>query len=101
MSATTCSSRRRVTPRFFVQKPQGRLGSRVQAVGPERFAIVSVDCAKVSSRYLLADFYGQVLLPPTQLPHLSSPHQTAPRCPRSTARAPPTRPAHTLPRAPS
>src|SRR5260370_35769959 len=30
----------------FLQKPTGRFTHRVQAVGPEHFAVVSVDCAK-------------------------------------------------------
>jgi transposase len=53
----------------FVQKPQGRFTERVQAVGPEHFGIVCVDCAKARSRYLLADFYGKYLLEPTTLNH--------------------------------
>src|SRR5262249_57502469 len=36
-----------------------------QKVGPEHFGIVSVDCAKARSKWMLADFYGNVLLPPT------------------------------------
>jgi transposase len=42
---------------------------RVQQVGPEHFAIVSVDAAKARSKWMLADFYGNVLIPPTQLTH--------------------------------
>jgi transposase len=42
---------------------------RVQAVGPERFGIVSVDCAKHRSRWMLCDFYGRVLLPPATVEH--------------------------------
>jgi transposase len=53
----------------FVQKPQGRFTERVQAVGPDHFGIVCVDCAKTRSRYLLADFYGKYLLEPTTLTH--------------------------------
>jgi transposase len=41
----------------------------VQAVGPEHFGIVSVDCAKLRSKFTLCDFFGNVLLPPTVLPH--------------------------------
>src|SRR4051794_2805617 len=52
-----------------IHKPTGSLHPRVQAVGPERFGIVSVDCAKARSKFLLADFYGKVLLPPTVLNH--------------------------------
>jgi transposase len=54
---------------FVLQKPNGQLTPRVQAVGPEHFGIVAIDCAKARSRYFLADFYGRVLLEPTPLPH--------------------------------
>src|SRR4030066_78175 len=42
---------------------------RVQAVGPERFGIVAVDCAKARSKWMLCDFYGRVLIPPTVVEH--------------------------------
>jgi transposase len=48
---------------------KGGLGSRVEAVGPKRFGIVAVDCAKNSSRWRFADFYGHCLIPPTTLAH--------------------------------
>jgi transposase len=54
---------------FQLQKPNGQIVSRVQAVGPEHFGIVAIDCAKARSRYFLADFYGRVLLEPTTLTH--------------------------------
>ena len=57
------------TKAFLLQKPQGVLTPRVQAVGPERFGILAFDCAKARSRYLFADFYGRVLLEPTTLAH--------------------------------
>ena len=41
----------------------------MQAVGPERFGIVSVDCAKARSKWMLADFYGRVVVPPTVVEH--------------------------------
>src|SRR5271166_4034398 len=50
-------------------KPRGVLHPRVQQVGPEHFGIVCFDCAKVRSKFLLADFYGRVLLPPTTVAH--------------------------------
>jgi transposase len=52
-----------------VGKPRGVLHPRVQTVGPEHFGIVCVDCAKARSKFLLADFYGHVLIPPTFLVH--------------------------------
>jgi transposase len=41
----------------------------VQLVGPEHFGIVCFDPAKARSKFLLADFYGRVLIPPTWVPH--------------------------------
>jgi transposase len=52
-----------------LQKPNGVVTDRVQAVGPEHFGIVAVDCAKARSRYFFADFYGNVLLEPATLNH--------------------------------
>ena len=54
---------------YEVLKPQGQLSPRVQAVGPEHFGIVSVDCAKARSKFILADFYGHVLIAPTIVEH--------------------------------
>src|SRR5437660_3165081 len=68
---TTTRTRRpshRRTP-TAVGKPRGVLHPRVQQVGPEHFGIVCFDCAKVRSKFLLADFYGRVLLPPTTVAH--------------------------------
>ncbi|HVS34570.1 MAG TPA: transposase [Gemmataceae bacterium] len=45
------------------------LHPRVQQVGPERFGVVCFDCAKARSKFLLADFYGRVLVPPTTVAH--------------------------------
>ena len=56
-------------PAASVGKPRGVLHPRVQQVGPEHFGIVCFDCAKARSKYLLADFYGRVLLPPTTVAH--------------------------------
>jgi hypothetical protein len=50
-------------------KPRGILHPRVQRVGPEHFGIVCFDPAKNRSKFLLADFYGRVLLPPTWVGH--------------------------------
>jgi len=50
-------------------KPRGVLHPRVQQVGPEHFGIVCFDCAKARSKFLLADFYGRVLIPPTIVEH--------------------------------
>lgn len=54
---------------FAPHKPHGVLAPRVQAVGPEHFGIVSVDCGKHRSDLLLCDFYGNLLLEPTNFEH--------------------------------
>jgi transposase len=64
-------------PRLVLQKPNGVLTPRVQAVGPEHFGIVAIDCAKARSCYLLADFYGRVVLEPTPLAHTQGDLQAA------------------------
>ena len=50
-------------------KPSGVIQPRVQEVGPERFGIVSVDCAKDRFKWLFCDFYGRVLVSPTWVEH--------------------------------
>ena len=57
-------------------KPSGVIQPRVQTVGPERFGIVSVDCAKDRSKWMLCDFYGKVHVPPTPVEHRHSDLQT-------------------------
>jgi transposase len=60
---------RKFSKDFSLQRPSGQLNPRVEKVVPEHFGIVAIDCAKARSRYLLADFYGKTLLPPSTLPH--------------------------------
>ena len=50
-------------------KPNGIIQPRVQAVGPEHFGIVAVDCAKARSKWMLCDFYGRVLIEPREVEH--------------------------------
>jgi len=69
MAVRSKSSRRRKARPHVFQKPRGVLHPRVQAVGPEHFAIVCVDCAKARSKIMLADFYGRVLIEPTTVAH--------------------------------
>lgn len=65
----TTRSRRRPRSRDVVQKPSGTFHPRVQKVGPEHFGIVSVDCAKARSKWMLCDFFGNVLVAPTEVEH--------------------------------
>ena len=69
--ATVRSRKHQRTRRFDldVAKPRGVLHPRVQKVGAEHFGILSFDPAKGRSKFLLADFYGRVLIPPTYVPH--------------------------------
>ena len=73
MAATMASGgkrpRRRFGPRELIFKPRGIIAPRVQKVGPEHFGIVSIDCAKARSKWLFADFYGTVHVPPTIVEH--------------------------------
>ncbi len=68
---STKFSRRRQGSRkpVVLGKPRGVIHPRVEKVGPQHFGIISVDCAKARSKWMLADFYGQVLVPPTFVVH--------------------------------
>ena len=52
-----------------LQKPNGVVGPRVQKVGGERFAIVCVDPAKHRSEWMMADYFGNLLIEPQTLQH--------------------------------
>ena len=69
MSTAIRSKRRSPRRPQPIRKPRGVLSPRVQHVGPEHFGIVSIDCAKACSKWMLSDLYGKILLPPTELPH--------------------------------
>ncbi len=69
MPAPRSTKKPRSRDRGFLQKPRGLVHPRVQLVGPEHFGIVCVDCAKARSKWMLTDFYGNVLLPPTEVAH--------------------------------
>ncbi|MCP4887772.1 MAG: IS110 family transposase, partial [Planctomycetaceae bacterium] len=53
----------------FIGKPNGQIQERVQVVGPEHFGIVAVDCAKRRSKWMLCNFYGKVIVEPTEVEH--------------------------------
>jgi len=69
MARTRSRKQRRSRRPQVLQKPRGTFHPRVQRVGPEHFGIVSVDPAKARSKWMLCDFYGKVLVPPTFVPH--------------------------------
>src|SRR5215475_7622998 len=69
---STTRSRKRPAPARpapELGKPRGVLHPRVQKVGPEHFGVVCFDPAKARSKFLVADFYGRVLVPPTYVDH--------------------------------
>ena len=72
MAFQFASSNRRKARRYTQQKPRGVIHPRVQAVGPERFGILCVDCAKARSKIMLADFYRRVLIEPTTVTRRNS-----------------------------
>jgi transposase len=69
MSVHVPARRRRRQRVHEVHKPAGALHSRVEKVGPQHFGVVSVDCAKARSKWMLADFFGNVLIQPIEVPH--------------------------------
>jgi len=69
MACKRLSKKSRSRAAEFLQKPRGVIHPRVQKVGPEHFGIVCVDCAKARSKWMLTDFYGRVLVPPTEVAH--------------------------------
>ena len=52
-----------------LQKPNGVIGPRVKKVGGERFAIVCIDPAKHRSEWMMADYFGNLLIEPRTLEH--------------------------------
>lgn len=72
MAATKHSTRnkgKKGTSRRYIGKPSGVIQQRVQEVGPQRFGIVSVDCAKRRSKWMLCDYFGRVIIEPTTVEH--------------------------------
>jgi transposase len=57
------------SPRQTLQKPNGMIAPRVKKVGGERFAIVCVDPAKHRSEWMMADYFGNLLIEPQTLQH--------------------------------
>ena len=76
------SRRRRNAPsrsrnRRSLQKPNGVIGPRVKEVGGEHFAIVCVDPAKHRSEWMMADYFGNLLIEPQTLEHQATFFQAA------------------------
>jgi hypothetical protein len=77
MAAKRNSRKSRTIGPAVPEKPNGVIQPRVQAVGPEHFGIVAVDCAKARSKWMLCDFYGRLLVPPTTVEHQRTALQVA------------------------
>ena len=73
--------------RRLIGKPSGQIQQRVQAVGPEHFGVVAVDCAKRRSKWMLCNFYGQVLVEPTAVEHTAGGLRTMTQLIREACRA--------------
>ena len=75
MSLRVSSSRRRGKSQSSsrntrnLQKPNGVIAPRVKEVGGDRFAIVCVDPAKHRSEWMMADYFGNLLIEPQTLEH--------------------------------
>jgi hypothetical protein len=52
-----------------LQKPNGVISPRVKKVGGEHFAIVCVDPAKHRSEWMMADYFGNLLIKPQTVEH--------------------------------
>lgn len=70
-SRTSRRVNRKSKPCHFqsLQKPNGVISPRVQKVGGQHFAIVCVDPAKHRSEWMMADYFGNVLVEPQSLEH--------------------------------
>ena len=69
MAITSRRPARRPRRPIAVAKPSGSIHPGVQEVGPEHFGIVAVDCAKARSKWMLTDFYGNILIGPIVVEH--------------------------------
>jgi transposase len=64
------SRRRSPAPQHAtLHKPRGYFHDRVEKVGPAHFGLACFDCHKDYSQWMLADFFGNFLLPPRRLEH--------------------------------
>lgn len=77
MVTKTKSKVRRAGRFLSTAKPSGLFQPRVVAAGPEHFGIVAVDCAKARSKWMLADYYGRILVTPTEVEHTRKGFQEA------------------------
>lgn len=69
MATATKNRKSKSTKSRYIGKPGGLIQQRVQQAGPQQFAVISVDCAKRRSKWMLTDFYGKVVIEPTIVEH--------------------------------
>jgi transposase len=67
--ATQRKHRSSAPHRPTLHKPRGYFHDRVQRAGPDHFGLACFDCHKDYTRWMLADFFGKLLLPPQRLAH--------------------------------
>lgn len=70
-------SRRNSKQRSTLHKPNGVIAPRVKKVGADHFAFVCVDPAKNRSEWMMADYYGNLLIEPTTVEHQAAQLNTA------------------------
>lgn len=63
------NSRSKLRNTLSVQKPSGVIGPRVKRVGGEKFAIICIDPAKHRSEWMMADYFGNLLIERQTLEH--------------------------------
>ena len=63
------NSKSKARNQLNLQKPSGVFGHRVKQVGGEKFAIVCVDPAKHRSEWMMADYFGNLLIERQTLEH--------------------------------
>lgn len=69
MSRQRTPRSRSARPPATLHKPRGYFHDRVEQAGPTHFGLACFDCHKDYSQWMLADFFGKLLLPPRRLPH--------------------------------
>ncbi|TWU07889.1 IS110 family transposase [Stieleria varia] len=66
---STSNGKKKSAKRRYIGKPTGVIQQRVLEATPQRFGIVSVDCAKRRSKWLLCDYFGRVIIEPSTVEH--------------------------------
>ncbi len=62
-------NRKKSKTQLTLHKPNGVIAPRVKKVGADHFAFVCVDPAKERSEWMMADYYGNLLIEPKTMEH--------------------------------